>query len=1066
MKRFLYVFSYLSIALLFFSFKTVKAQTFVTYQTWDFETTADTWVAGDDKATLSISTDKFLTGTHSLKVAASGTSVNTTIQNNTFKPATGDLITYHVWVSTTDAANINGAQIFWQDGGSAWAWNSQWVNGSTFVGNSWNTITFPMPAFNATLDRIGIQIIANTASSTPTYYVDAITVGSPAPIVTSPLITSWGYYGPVTAGWRFTSGVAGSAKIGGAAAPTGANWAIIRGQFGPLTTTTSSAVVVTGQMVVDGDLTSWAALRFSLTNCATAGTNTDTTGGGHWTGAPGQNYGYLFSPYTAGAQNAMNWNAGNPAGNATVGGIVNRPPNSTNNNASNYTMGEIFQAPARASMVKGTYNFAFSVQAKADGTNELRFYMIKDDNKYYFGSTITDTAKTRLSRTFNSLCFSVDNGNGIGTTANPIKTLTLNNVQAQMGLPITVPTAPWSDYYIDQWGFYANNTGGWQYSTDGIVGDATVSGANVITGTYAILRGGFVSPITPTTTLALNVTGQITFDKTMDHWSALRYGLFYSDSAGVVDTSGGLKTAFWNGNKSKSGSYANHNYGYLFAPYSGTNDPVGWNAGNPSGNGTHGGLWNRPVNSTNNQANNYVLGEFLPAPARAAMVAGTYNFDITVQPLANGTTQLSFYLIKDDNKYYFGGTSIDTVTWRKETKFNSVCFSIMQGNGNVDVRSVSLSAVKLNMGTPTVIPPAPWSPYYISSWGFFGGKNGGGWKYSTDGIVGDGTISGTKGPAGWAAIRGGFVGSVKPTTSKALIVKGSMELVGGGFESWSSLNLGLFYNSSPGTVDTSGGLATAKWSGTDNNELGYLFTPPSNKLPGETYGMTNLTSVGAIANEPWLNTSGTSPFDANNGNYVLSGNPQNPADAVGGAGIYDFAISVEPLVNGRTEIRYQIQKEDKSYNFAGTIIDGHTPAKMTQFNGIHFAINNPATTALILTSVKVDLGSPITISNSYSSLTSVQNTGAGIPTNYSLSQNYPNPFNPTTNIEFSLPKNSNVKLVVYDVLGKVVTELVNGDLNAGYYKINFNASNLASGIYFYSLKTGDFVNVKKLMLLK
>jgi hypothetical protein len=447
------------------------------------------------------------------------------------------------------------------------------------------------------------------------------------------------------------------------------------------------------------------------------------------------------------------------------------------------------------------------------------------------------------------------------------------------------------------------------------------------------------------------------------------------------------------------------------------------------------------------------------------MVAGTYNFDITVQPLANGTTQLSFYLIKDDNKYYFGGTSIDTVTWRKQTKFNSVCFSIMQGNNNVDVRSVSLIAVKLNMGTPTVIPVAPWQAYYISNWGFFGGKNGGGWKYSTDGIVGDGTISGAKGPAGWAAIRGGFVGAVKPTTSKAVIVKGQMELVGGGFEAWSSLNLGLFYNSSPGTVDTSGGLATAKWSGTDNNEFGYIFTPHSDKLPAETYGLANLATVGAIVNEPWLNTSGSSPFDTSDGNYIVSSNIQNPANAIGTAGVYNFAMSVEPLVNGRTEIRYSIEKQDKSYNFAGTVFDSHPSAKINQFNGIHFAVNNPNTTALKLTNVLVDYGNPITITDSYA-LTSAQSLDSGLPTSYSLSQNYPNPFNPTTIIQFSLPKNSNVKLIVYDILGRVVAQLVNKDLVAGYYKINFNAASIASGVYFYSLKAGDFTNVKKLMLLK
>ena len=85
---------------------------------------------------------------------------------------------------------------------------------------------------------------------------------------------------------------------------------------------------------------------------------------------------------------------------------------------------------------------------------------------------------------------------------------------------------------------------------------------------------------------------------------------------------------------------------------------------------------------------------------------------------------------------------------------------------------------------------------------------------------------------------------------------------------------------------------------------------------------------------------------------------------------------------------------------------------------------------------------------------------------YSLGQNYPNPFNPTTTIEFALPQSNNVRLIVYDLLGRVVAELVNGELNAGYHKINFNASNLSSGIYFYSLKTGDFSSVKKLVLLK
>jgi hypothetical protein len=97
---------------------------------------------------------------------------------------------------------------------------------------------------------------------------------------------------------------------------------------------------------------------------------------------------------------------------------------------------------------------------------------------------------------------------------------------------------------------------------------------------------------------------------------------------------------------------------------------------------------------------------------------------------------------------------------------------------------------------------------------------------------------------------------------------------------------------------------------------------------------------------------------------------------------------------------------------------------------------------------------------------SVAGSKNNIPNVYALEQNYPNPFNPTTTIEFALPKNSNVKIAVFDILGRLITKLVDGNLNAGYHKVQFNASNLASGVYFYRIEAGNFVKVKKLMLLK
>jgi hypothetical protein len=88
------------------------------------------------------------------------------------------------------------------------------------------------------------------------------------------------------------------------------------------------------------------------------------------------------------------------------------------------------------------------------------------------------------------------------------------------------------------------------------------------------------------------------------------------------------------------------------------------------------------------------------------------------------------------------------------------------------------------------------------------------------------------------------------------------------------------------------------------------------------------------------------------------------------------------------------------------------------------------------------------------------------PTEYSLSQNYPNPFNPNTTIKYSLSKQSHVTLSIYDILGRRVKLLVNEIQQAGNYRINFNAQRLASGIYYYRIQSNDFVQTKKMVILK
>jgi hypothetical protein len=104
----------------------------------------------------------------------------------------------------------------------------------------------------------------------------------------------------------------------------------------------------------------------------------------------------------------------------------------------------------------------------------------------------------------------------------------------------------------------------------------------------------------------------------------------------------------------------------------------------------------------------------------------------------------------------------------------------------------------------------------------------------------------------------------------------------------------------------------------------------------------------------------------------------------------------------------------------------------------------------------------VVLSNS----TDVEQTDNLMPSNYKLDQNYPNPFNPSTKISYSLPQSGNVSLVIYDVLGNKIEELVKKEQAAGNYVAEWNASKVASGVYFYTLKAGNYIQSKKMLLVK
>ena len=105
-------------------------------------------------------------------------------------------------------------------------------------------------------------------------------------------------------------------------------------------------------------------------------------------------------------------------------------------------------------------------------------------------------------------------------------------------------------------------------------------------------------------------------------------------------------------------------------------------------------------------------------------------------------------------------------------------------------------------------------------------------------------------------------------------------------------------------------------------------------------------------------------------------------------------------------------------------------------------------------------------SGSFEYSSEVEVTILEVLNDFTLNQNYPNPFNPSTKISFSIPQNGFTTLKVYDVLGNEVANIIEGELSEGSYDIQFNASGLSSGIYFYSLTSGEFTKTMKMILSK
>ncbi len=146
-------------------------------------------------------------------------------------------------------------------------------------------------------------------------------------------------------------------------------------------------------------------------------------------------------------------------------------------------------------------------------------------------------------------------------------------------------------------------------------------------------------------------------------------------------------------------------------------------------------------------------------------------------------------------------------------------------------------------------------------------------------------------------------------------------------------------------------------------------------------------------------------------------------------------------------------------------INNASGVKLTQATTINGVLNLVA--GKFDVGVGYTLGPAGTITTGSGSLTAVESRNSGSTAfTFSLNQNYPNPFNPSTVIGYQLAKSSSVKVTIYDILGNEVVQLVNGVQSAGYHSVTFNARNLASGMYFYKIQASNFIQTKKMVLLK
>ena len=1058
------------VVLLLLSWSAVQAQVAIPVQTWDFETSLGDWVSGTGNASIELSTEKAVSGTHSVKMVKGTSTLEINLQNDVFENIReGDSISVNIWISAEDAANINGFQIFWQTG-SGWSWNNIWINGTSIIGDSWNTIKGVYPAIATPVQRIGFQLLMKTGqeSAATTIYFDDITISR-----VQTKIVDWAIFrrGPAP-GWKFVPGDEGNAGVAGDVPPAGP-WTAIRGGFPALTATLEKAVVVTGTMTFEGaGIETWNALRYAFTNHTQAGAvryaGTDSarwmyekyagTDSAQWVDGEEVGDGYSFFPPSDGQDIPSFAN-----GSGNIGIVRNSSWISTWGN--NLSAGVITQKPMRAIAEEGTYDFAISVQLRSDNTKEVKFYVQKQGTPvaYWWGGSFIDT--TSIPATFNGICFGLNGGNGAESGA--LRGFYVENVQVDTGV-VTVPEPPWQPFYISikDWGIFRRGPApGWKFVPGEMDGNAGVAGDVPPAGPWTAIRGAFPEAVQLKTGKSIKISGTMTFEGAgIETWNALRYAFTNHTQAGAVRYAGtdsarwmyekyaGTDSAQWVDGEEVGDGYS------FFPPSDGQDIPSFAN-----GSGNIGIVRNSSWIST--WGNNLSAGVITQKPMRAIAEEGTYDFAISVQLRSDNTKEVKFYVQKQGTPvaYWWGGSFIDTTSI--PATFNGICFGLNGGNGAESgaLRGFYVENVQVDTGVVTV-PIAPWQKYYVAKWGVLGNRYGG-WSFEEGEFEGNAGVVGTAPNTSMVVLRGALEEPYIPTVTRGLLITGQVEFTGGGFNAPGSFRIGFLYTPSLGKVvvdNTPDNGDSTHWDGAENGHNGILFVPRSGNNQNVSWGTGGNGSVGAILNADtvWFVT------DAAN-NAALGNFSQLPAGAIANEGTYNIALAVLGNSDGSANATFKLSKDgnEAAYKYAASF---SVPAALNKFNAISFALSEGnSTTALRVLDIAIDTTTrPVDVGELVGVAKEL------VPLVYNLYQNYPNPFNPTTTIRYDLPFTSNVKITVYDMLGREVARIVDGMQSANSYTIQWNASHLSSGVYFYRIdaKSVDgaktFTSVKKLLLLK